>query len=293
MENLKENSQTDACSAKYKENEASREYRLSLPELIPQPDVSTENLKVPGSECVSEEQGESGNLFDQSAYLEQHARSSSSSLDPLISDQESVSVTNTHEEKSKSSKGKRCIPIIRISSDQPTSPEMDKRRLSLQDQNQPDREVDQCRRRLSNVDISRPPHHRRLSESTLSIQEEKPLAPSQLSLLPKPSDGRAMRSLSASRIPIQRSRSTPPPRQRLSAQSKPPPEATIPEHESPVDYKALEKEIPPPKERGRTRPRGTNGSDRRRASTAGVTPQNIGVPRARRSLSFSAGSRGK
>ncbi|RUS77711.1 hypothetical protein EGW08_014523 [Elysia chlorotica] len=224
------------------------------------------------------------------------------------------------EENADTCKKKSGIPTIITDPAHLSLHALENRRLSPQTQSRSDKDVDQCRRRLSKVDISRPMQRRRLSETAACMQQNTPPSPSQLSLWPKPPEGRPPRSPSGSRIPVQRSRSTPPLRQRPTSQPRLPPQATIPEYEPqsmdrtseginrkgnqslasaenhpPEDVdgqlgkKAIERNISAHRERGRTGPRG-NGSNKRRASTTGVTPHSSVAPRARRSLSFSAES---
>ncbi|GFS05645.1 Janus kinase and microtubule-interacting protein 1 [Elysia marginata] len=222
-----------------------------------------------------------------------------------------IPLSTGDEEKKMLTKRKRRIPVILTSLGQTKLPGMDKRRLSLQLPSQSDKEVDQCLRRLSNVDLSCSPHQEGLpGEARSCVQQNEVLASGQLHLLPKPPESKPFRSHSASRIPIQRSRSTPPPTERPSAQLNLTPQDTIPENEfrsskqRPEDWITrrgqscrLERSCREERqtvlsqgERGRTGPRG-KAPDKRRASTAGMASLYAGHPRARRSLSFSAGCR--
>ena len=287
MEDQRENLSKKDCRDAQNENEDAKEENVSIPASSSVHESSIKLLTVPGTVSTPEE--------------------------PVERDRNG--------EKTTASKKKSSIPTIVVDPGQLPLPAIEMRRLSLQLQSQPDKDVDQCRRRLSKVDISRSPQERRLSETAACMQQKEP--PILLSLLPKSPEGRPPRSPSASRIPIQRSRSTPPPRQRQTAQPKLPPQATIPEHEPrssdripggmirragqpfamvgncssedvdrPPGETTGERKMSAQRERGRTGPRGNGSSNKRRASTAGVTPQSADAPRARRSLSFSGGCQG-
>ncbi|GFO30637.1 Janus kinase and microtubule-interacting protein 1 [Plakobranchus ocellatus] len=247
------------------------------------------------------EEEEKSNAFSEPSAACKTVIEPSDDLDNLPVTANEIAVTTSASELSpdvsKLCKSHGNVPTVQLTSCESSPPETSPRRLSLQ----PDREVDQCRRRLSNVDISS--QHRHLTESNLPPIQQNLGQCRNLSLSPKPPDGKPSRSPPSSRIPIYRSRSTPPQRrQNTSKQSSKhgqeinpvgvEDEITLQEEDNAkrnVGDVALSGKLKPIfMERGRSGPK-SSGQDRRRASAATVRPPCVVPPRARRSLSFSHG----